>query len=424
MSNIYLILYMLAWILTLIIYQHKRRQFDASSIILISYVGYAFSSLILFNSHTSYYDFKELSAFPFVYLYLMLILSLTPVLKFNNQKYSAITTPNMHLLNIISWIIIIATIFSIPEFLKLIQDGRFLLLFIDDSAGKELYTDSMAEAADTGTGISHIPNIIFNAFSDIAIFLLFYNLTLKRCNIFILCGLGFAMIAALISPMLNGLRANTIISGFTILVTYFMFRSYYTQRIRHIAKIGGIIILLITIIPLAAITFSRFDEKEGGAISSILYYVGQANLNFNNYGLDNNGIRYGDRTFNIAKRLIDPSTPHNYIERREKYPNLHIDDNIFYTFIGDFTIDFGPWIAPVIILLFTLFVLINTQSNDNEIAFHQLLLIYLVACICMQGGMYLFAYSDTSGFKLIALFLLYFILKFSHKRHQTLEIVS
>ena len=93
-----------------------------------------------------------------------------------------------------------------------------------------------------------------------------------------------------------------------------------------------------------------------------------------------------------------------------------MDDNIFYTFVGDFTLDFGPYVAPLIFLLFTGLILLLTKPQKNKIEFHQLLLIYLVACICMQGGMYLFAYSDTSGLKMVTLFTLYIILKWNSNK--------
>ena len=52
-------------------------------------------------------------------------------------------------------------------------------------------------------------------------------------------------------------------------------------------------------------------------------------LFFNNYGLDADGIRYGDRTANLFKQIIWDDTPHNYMERRDKYPHLKIDDYYF-----------------------------------------------------------------------------------------------
>lgn len=415
MSNTYLILYILAWLITFIVYQRKHQQFDAGSVILVSYIIFAICSLILFNTPVRYYTFNDLTLFPFIYLFIMLRIALSPVLRFNSRIASSIAPPNMTIFNAISWFVIIFAILSIPSFIEHLLNGQFLMLFVDESAGHDMYSETMDNAADSGSGISHIPNIIFNAFSDFAILLFFYNLTIPKRNKWMSYGLGLALITSLISPLLNGLRTQTTIAVFTIIVAYFLFRHYLPESAKHTVRAFGIFVLVISFIPIAAITLSRFGDKDGGVNGSVIYYAGQANLNFNNYGLDNNGIRYGDRTFNLIKRLYDPSTPSNYIERREKYHYLHIDDNIFYTFIGDFTLDFGPWIAALIIILFTIYVNRRSKIYNNKIAFHQLILIFLVACICIQGGMYLFSYSDTAGLKLIIFILSYYIFKLTYR---------
>lgn len=128
--------------------------------------------------------------------------------------------------------------------------------------------------------------------------------------------------------------------------------------------------------------------------------------------MDDNGIRYGDRTINLVKRLIDSDTPRNYIERRQKYHNLDIDDNLFTTFVGDFTIDFGPIVAVIIFVVFNLYVIRNVRIRAGTIHLHQMLLLYVTLCICVQGGMSLFSYSDTSNIKLLTFALFYAYLRY------------
>lgn len=411
------------WVVVFVLYQLRKNHLDAGSIILLSYIAYAVCSLGLYNTYVEFYTFNPLTLFPFVYLFVMLLIALAPVLKYESDENSLIVPPNMFVLNTVSWLIVLSTILSIPAFYSMIQRGNFLLLLVDESAGAEMYSEAMAESGDSGGGISNIPAILFNAFSDVAIFLFFYYLTLRKRNWLLIAGLFMSVLASMISPMLSGLRTNTVIAFFTVIIAYFLFRNQYGKQLRKWLERTWIVVFISASVPLLAITMSRFSNSSGAG-TSVLYYVGQANLNFNNYGLDNGGIRNGDRTFNLAKRLIDSSTPINYSERRAKYPNLHMDDYIFYTFVGDFTLDFGPWIAPFIIFFFTIFILNRTQSENKIYKFHQILLVYLVACICMQGGMYLFAYSDTAGLKLIVVILLYYLFKFLHLIHQPAKVVA
>lgn len=62
-------------------------------------------------------------------------------------------------------------------------------------------------------------------------------------------------------------------------------------------------------------------------------------LVFNNYGMDANGIRYGDRTAPLIRKLLGLKTSTNYYERRFVYSKMLVNDSYFITFIGDL-----PWI--------------------------------------------------------------------------------
>ena len=166
-------------------------------------------------------------------------------------------------------------------------------------------------------------------------------------------------------------------------------------------------------LPVGAITISRFGDRAGGTVTSFLnWYVGQGSLYFNNYGLDANGIRYGERTLNLFLRVVKPGTSTNYVERREKFHNMDIDDHLFTTFVGDFTLDFGPIIAFFIFICLYTWIFIKTKTESENIKLHQLLLLYITMCISMQGGMYLFNYADTANLKLITYGLLYSYLRY------------
>ena len=424
MDVFYLILYFLLWVVTFIIYWRRKRNLDAGWIIILSYLISAGFAIWLYLSPAVYYDFEPLRFFPFVYLFLMLLLALSPVIRFDSKQITSIEQPNMFVLNATACFIIFFSILYIPALYKLFQGGGLTQLLSDSEAGQEMYSETISAAGDSGSGIENIPSIVVNAFSDIVIFLLFYYLSLPKKYWGLIVGLFMSSVFYLLTPLFNGLRGGVVIAIFTFVAAYFLMRSYYSARLRKWMDRAGLILIAMVIIPIAAITISRFGEENGGSMSSVVYYAGQAPLNFNNYGLDAGGIRNGDRTLNLVKQMIDSDTPKNYVERRDKYYYLKMDDNIFYTFVGDFTLDFGPYIAPLIFLLFTGLIMRLTKPKENSIAFHQLLLIYFVVCICMQGSFYLFAYADTAGLKIVVLFILYFVFKYVPNKTTTKESVS
>ena len=149
-------------------------------------------------------------------------------------------------------------------------------------------------------------------------------------------------------------------------------------------------------------------------------YTGQNILNFNTYAFDNNGIRYGDRTIPLFKKLfLFEDVPDNFIERRQKYPNLKINDEKFVTYIGDFVLDFGPLIAFLIISLFSIFVNTMTKIRGLSYPFYKLILLHFLLSIIAQG-IFLYRYADISG-NLVAIFYFFmfmFLWFYNSLKHQ------
>jgi len=196
----------------------------------------------------------------------------------------------------------------------------------------------------------------------------------------------------------------------SMVITYFALRKFYQPKVNKIIRNIGITFLIITSIPIIALTVSRFGESDAGSESSVLFYAGQENLYFNNYGLDNGGVRYGDRTFPLFKKMLGfENVPDNFWERRSKYPNLQINDEVFIGFIGDFTLDFGPFIAPIIFIFFIIFILNKTIVRNKVILFHQLILLHFVMSLCMLGGMKLYPFSDIGGNLQLIIYFLSFL---------------
>lgn len=183
-------------------------------------------------------------------------------------------------------------------------------LFVDDSAAKEVYTDQVEEIGNSGKAIRNLPAVIYNSLSDITVFLLFYFLSLKDFkHKLVIYGLAFTTILGVIIPITHGQRSGVVSCTLTVVVGYFLFKPYLSRRINKAVKKIGIISIILISLPILAITMSRFGKEQAGVGGFINWYVGQGSLYFNNNGLDAGGIRYGDRTINLFKRIIDPDTP-------------------------------------------------------------------------------------------------------------------
>ena len=413
LSNIYIIIFILFWITKIVLYQKKKKIFDAGSLLLFFYLFYSTMSLILFNITED--EYNSIKLFPFIYLFSMLMLVFYPILKYDYVT-TKIQKPSNFILNLVSIIFIIFSILQIPEIISNFQESIIKLL-VDSEGGLDMYNEAMAESTSLGNGvISNLPSIITNSYGNFGILLLFYYLTLNNRNKIILIGLFISCTIGILINISLGQRGPIVETLLVMIISYFTFRKIYQSRVNNLIRRIGIALLALVAIPIIALTQSRFSDFQGGSNSSVIYYVGQENLNFNNYALDNGGLRYGDRTFTIYKKMLGfEKVPNNFWERRFKYPNLKINDEVFIGFVGDFTLDFGPFITPFIFIFFIIFILKKTIVRNNVIYFHQLILLHFLMSICMIGGMKLYPFSFFVGnLQLIVYFIAYFLFKFSH----------
>ncbi len=419
-SYLNIIFYILAWIVTLMVYQLKKKHFDAGSLILTSLLIYSIASLYLYDS--PYYRFNQIHIFPFIYMYLMFMIALYPILKYNNNKIKEIQKPNIILLNTVSIIFIISCFAQVPTIISNFSNSIANLLF-NDSGGMELYEDAMSNSYGTGAGITNLPAIISGAFSNVGVFLFFYYLTLKKSNKLILIGLLISCLAILLAYIVLGQRGLIMEIIFSMIITYFALKKFFQPKIKKTIKIIGVFLLIAVSIPTIALTNSRFANTIGGSESSVYFYAGQANLYFNNYGLDNGGIRYGDRTFPLFKRMLGiDNVPKNFWERRQKHNNLKINDNVFVSFVGDFTLDYGPFTATLMFIVFTLIVIKMTKTRNQRIKFHQLILLHFVMCVCFLGGLKSFTFSDVGGnLQIIVYLIMFFIFWFNYDYSRMLQ---
>lgn len=404
------------WVITFIWYQRKNKNFDAGSFIIVMYIIYAVFSIMTINDDSipQLTNYEPLTLFPYLYLYTMMMIALTPAIYQHANPTDRIDYPKTNILRIIAFIIIVVAILNLPGIVSDFRNG-LMSIFTDAEAGKKAYMEQIDNASNVGGAIRNLPAILFNSFSDIGIFLLFYFMTMSKKNYKIIYGLLFANVINLIMPIMRGQRSGVALAFLTIICGYFLFKQYLSPKLNTVIKKIGIVFIVIITLPVAAITISRFGSEKAGVATFINWYIGQGNIYFNNHALDDNGIRYGDRTLNLFKRLVDSKTSMNYVERREIYSKLKINDEVFSTFVGDFTIDFGPFFAVIIFIVFNFFVIYSFQrnkTNNNKIKLHQLLLLYFTVCISAQGGMYLFSYSDTRNLNIIVLALLYYYLKY------------
>lgn len=415
LSNINLILYIIAWLLTYLIYKNKNKSFSVVSLILLTELSLSVISAFLYNDPLSYV--KDIKLFPFIYLFSLTIISIVPLVKVPYGRINIVKKPSNLLINTFCICFIFAALLQLPSTIMNFKSG-VVTMMMDVSLGADMYSEHLSNADSVGDGaISNLPSIITNTFGDIAIFFSLYYISLKQKNRIFTIGLIISILVLLVQPISSGMRGQTVLRIISIITSYVILYKFYDDKLNKIVKIVLLVSLIAISLPIVAITVSRFGERDGGSLYSVTSYLGQANLNFNNYVLDSNGIRYGDRTANLFKRLFVDNVPQNFVERRMKYPHMRISDETYSTYVGDIVLDYGPFVTPLLFIIVSFLICKSLRNVKGIIPFHKLLLIYFVSCVIMQGSFYLFPYSDVGGnLALVAYFLVYMVFRYDYKQ--------
>lgn len=390
LSFVLVVVYALAWAYTF--FRHQKTcsgGFGAGSFILLTYLLFAIAAVFLYASNANM--FGEMHLLQFIYLFGLLLIGLLPVLSFDKANITDITPPSEIVIITFSIVYVICTILYIPVSVSHIKDGITALL-VDQSAGMDIYNERLDSWQTENYSISNIFSIIYNIFSDCAILVYFYYLTIPQRKKIILSVLSFAVFSSIFLALVESNRTQATFGVLSITASYFMFRRFYGDKIKKIARVTAISLGGVAAALFLVVTISRFGDMNDGAADSMLYYMGQAPLYFNRFAFDLGGVRYGDRTINLFKKMLGFDAPTGIFDTRMKYQNMAADDSIFTTYIGDFVMDFGPWLTLIIVIWFSVMVFLLIRPNDESIEFHKLIPLHFVMNVCVKGGMYLFCY--------------------------------
>ena len=411
-GKFYIFIYIALWLITFLVYKRNRIGFGIGigGFTIITYIIYAILAYVLYSTTNEFYG---ITLFPFIYLFVTILIALIPVLRLEVERIDYIKEPPSLIFNSISFVIIICTLSRISN---LISNGfsGIILLLVDTSYGDDMYNKMALNYANGGDGTINIFPLFMNAFSPLCLLMFMYSLIMKRVNKVVYYGLFISTLIVIIDPIFYGSRTLPILNLLTLTALFLFFKNWIPKNSVKIIKKIGVISFSIIIILLGFLTISRVsnssDNKE--LAESVSSYAGQAPLYFDLYGMDANGTRGGDRIVPVFKKIIGQTVPNNFVDRRTKYSHMLLNDANFSTFVGDFCLDFGPYITFFLIVLFTLYVNKRAKPRNNSLYFDQIILLYMVICTVVQGGMYLWSFADIGGnLKFIVLIIAYAIFR-------------
>ena len=101
-DNLLASLYLLTWVVTLVWYHWRYHSLDAGSAIIGTYILYATSSILTLNDPLFSVSYNPLKVFPYIYLYVMLMIALLPIIYTHRHPSDTISDPSTRVLKIIA----------------------------------------------------------------------------------------------------------------------------------------------------------------------------------------------------------------------------------------------------------------------------------------------------------------------------------
>lgn len=395
------------WLFSFVLYQCKQRYFGVGSVVLLLYTIISVVAIHYFFQSNAFYD---MDFFPFVYLYMMILILSYPLFKLKEINIQIVQEVNHKIFNIFLILLIGLSLIGISNIFDDTIQGVISLL-VDANYGKEAYGRGAAKyiQGKRTVGIGYV-SVLSNVAKQLIPIVWMYYMTFNKKNKIILLFLTFCLLISPSVALASGSRYAVVIFFMEIGITYVLLRKHFPLKTYRYIKLFLVVIITFVSVAFLALTFSRQNSDISSSMISIERYASESILYFNNHCLDAGGIRYGDKTMTLFKEVLGLDPARDYFERLSKYSHMTINESLFYTFVGDFTLDFGPILSWFIFLLICLISIPILRVRNNCLTFHQYCYLCIIAFTCI--GFFQFPFGDIVGnIKILALLLISFVFK-------------
>ena len=230
--------------------------------------------------------------------------------------------------------------------------------------------------------------------------------------------LGYSAIAVPVLHSLGSAHRNVLVFSFIdIILCYILFKNRYSNNIRRFLSIT--IVTMGVSVTLVVIVFAlfRFNDGNGYVEYSLYRYLGEPFVNFNTLLWNTNEYMYGNKSFPILRGLMG----YDYIkplDMRDYYSDLTYYSYFFYSIIGHFYMDFGPYWCIIILLVISFFFsfLLYKMKQVGSLSYY--LLLFLYATFTLRNYFYFAFMGDNNKTFLWLCFFYVFFYKFIDAGHR------
>jgi len=355
MNHVLVAINAIAYIIPLILYYKKKRQIDIGFLFYMIFAVSAIGSFWYYSQEDVdlYYPNIELSAF--IYLWLMINFCLLPLYQTNLRKITYIDDRGIApLLDGLSIMFVVLSLLPIVSLLSKVS----LSMFVGNDLGR-MYESDADKSALYFSGISKYCFALIRRFEDILIILFFYQLSKAKKNWALINAMWLPIGLFVLFKVASGSRGGVMSTFIAFFAMALFLRNTFEQKtFAYIRKIGVVFTSFIIVV-VSAISISRFFFSVSAASSRatldrwISQYLGEGMVRFNDTVWNNDILMNGDQNIIFLKHLLGFDVIENYDTFMMFYEaKLGLPVNVFYTFVGDWVLDFGIIGTIVVTVLF------------------------------------------------------------------------
>lgn len=346
------------------------------------------------------------------YFLLTFFLSIWPLLYYKENEIVYITISNQRLFHYTKWILIVVSFFSIAFYLPHVMNGL---------SGNIRDARIAVAHGGGGFGIFGLLNT-FAATSALlyaVLLMMFFVSIVTRQRISIEAVLLLVSSFSYVILILAFVGRDGMVYWVMSFIFYYIFfkpfmKASLRKRIRRLGYASAVIFVL----PFAVITAARFGSQSNVFALSILDYVGQSIINFNdNFQIEFTHTSGGHRSFPLFASWFDSSDGVKVEDQIERTETAILRGGINYwsfgTYIKSFLYDFGKTGTIFLILFISCIEWMALRKARTKRVFDisNLLVYVLIFQIIGQGVFYFRFYTPGYNFYMILILALGFAFK-------------
>ena len=407
-----LVLLVMLSVLLFFYYRQKTKQ-KIGLYLIIEYLITGICSLFFYKEYGDFSGFYNITIGPFFIWIVCFVILLVPVYIFDRHTKVTITY-NIKIINRIGILCLFLSVLPIIEFLPRISS----MVSNFDNFYYEISDIHDEDAKDYA--LSFISTQLYRVarwFYYLSFLLVYPLMTDERRNKWALVGVISLIISFTLPSIISVSRNNLYQLMICLLASFGLLRSLLSKKLEKKIKKSGIIVFSLIITIFAIITITRSDEysnKDDGHTMEyfLLRYSGEGFLNYNQYAFDVKEYANGEITMYFPRYVLGLET--NMLTREYFYnvlePRLGIPLNVFYTIIGVFMTDIGPYFSILFFAFVSLLLSRIIQSGEKEIPLSTVFLLFLLV-IALSFGNINYLFISTGSQLLFINFVIAYILK-------------